>query len=132
MSSSAEPRDDGPVDATAGRDARRRVVPTRPQLEVPAVVPLDDPILARSTETVLAITHLLVYQTGITFTFIVHLRGDLAEFDPDLHHVFYPGRLRARGSAAPDNAVWLGIQTANGARATNRRLLRRTQCNEPR
>lgn len=89
-----------------------------PHGTLPGVVALDL-VLARSDRVAICVTRLAAYPTGFEFDLVVISRSEVEgdELDPLL---FGPHRHRRRGTTSQDDEVLrLGVQFADGDKATN-------------
>ncbi len=87
-----------------------------PDNVLPAVVPAEL-VLARTDETVVAVTGLRAYPTGILFTLSVRLRNISDRERVRFASLFGYGV--PEGEPLPDELLRFGVQFADGAKATN-------------
>jgi hypothetical protein len=80
-------------------------------------LPLDL-VLARTVRAAVCVTRVAAYPTGFEFE-VVTLAAD--EFDPDLDPVFFdpPTGWRSGAGEVPPQKLRIGVQFADGAKATN-------------
>jgi hypothetical protein len=84
-----------------------------PENEVPATVPVSA-VLARSDASALTLTGVQVFSTGIGFALSLRCRPEaLPDGRPDLHDLLW------RGRPGQDTALLVGVEFADGRRASN-------------
>jgi hypothetical protein len=83
-----------------------------PANELPGMVPVELPLIARTDEAAVAVTGIRAYPTGFGFTLSLRLRAH-SSWDS------YPFDVPFEGDQIPDAFLRFGVQFANGARATN-------------
>ena len=89
-----------------------------PQATLPGVVAMEL-VLARTEAVAVCVSRLAAYPTGFEFDVVTMTAPDQAGLDPMLFHDYHQDFGRGGADAIPPEMLRLGIQFADGSKATN-------------
>jgi hypothetical protein len=108
-----QPPEDEPAEEEQEYAAPAWLAP--PQAELPAAVPAGL-VVGRSDRGVVALSHALVYTTGVQLEFVVRGRG-LKQLQT--HTIFQTMHGFGADAEPPDSVLRLGLELADGSRVSN-------------